>query len=95
MGAVISTVMLNRFNILRRSVPWAWPAARARDGHQSAPAARSGDVTRNQGRQPWKAGGVAAAGRIEAPGGDLHQYGLNGEVADINRARSATAGSAA
>ena len=24
----------------------------------------------------WKAGGVAAAGRIEAPGGDLHQYGL-------------------
>ena len=32
MGAVTSTVLLNRFNILRRSVLWAWPAARARDG---------------------------------------------------------------
>jgi len=38
---------------------------------------------------------VAAAGRIEAPGGDLHQYSFNGELVDINRARSATAGSAA
>ena len=38
---------------------------------------------------------ASAAGRIEAPGGDLHQYGFNGEVVDINRARSATAGSAA
>jgi 8-hydroxy-5-deazaflavin:NADPH oxidoreductase len=52
-------------------------------------------LIRVAGFEPWKVGGVAAAGRIEAPGGDLHQYGLNGEVADINRARSATAGSAA
>jgi 8-hydroxy-5-deazaflavin:NADPH oxidoreductase len=52
-------------------------------------------LIRVAGCEPWKAGGVAAAGRIEAPGGDLHQYGFNGEVVDINRARSATAGSAA
>jgi predicted dinucleotide-binding enzyme len=52
-------------------------------------------LIRVAGYEPWKAGGVAAAGRIEAPGGDLHQYGFNGEVVDINRARSATAGSAA
>ena len=52
-------------------------------------------LIRMAGFEPWKAGGVAAAGRIEAPGGDLHQYGFNGEVVDINRARSATAGSAA
>jgi hypothetical protein len=52
-------------------------------------------LIRMAGFEPWKAGGVAAAGRIEAPGGDLHQYGFNGEVVDINRARSATGGSAA
>jgi 8-hydroxy-5-deazaflavin:NADPH oxidoreductase len=51
-------------------------------------------LIRLAGFEPWKVGGVAAAGRIEAPGGDLHQYGFNGEVVDINRARSATAGSA-
>jgi predicted dinucleotide-binding enzyme len=54
-----------------------------------------GRLIRAAGFEPWKAGGVASAGRIEAPGGDLHQYGFNGEVVDINRARSATAGSAA
>src|SRR3984957_14494464 len=53
-----------------------------------------GRLIRAAGFEPWKAGGVASAGRIEAPGGDLHQYGFNGEVVDINRARSATAGSA-
>lgn len=52
-------------------------------------------LIRAAGFEPWKAGGVAAAGRIEAPGGDLHQYGFNGEVVDIDRARSATAGSGA
>src|SRR5437899_3110822 len=31
------------------------------------------------GFDPLKAGGIADAGRIEAPGGDLHQFGLNGE----------------
>jgi hypothetical protein len=38
---------------------------------------------------------LAAAGRIEAPGGDLHQYGFNGDVVDIDRAKVATAGTAA
>jgi 8-hydroxy-5-deazaflavin:NADPH oxidoreductase len=38
---------------------------------------------------------MIAAGRIEAPGGDLHQYGFNGELVDIDRAQSATADSAA
>src|ERR1700729_3986469 len=44
-------------------------------------------LIRMAGFEPWKAGGVAAAGRIEAPSGDLHQYGFNGEVVDIDRAR--------
>jgi 8-hydroxy-5-deazaflavin:NADPH oxidoreductase len=52
-------------------------------------------LIRAAGFEPWKAGGVAAAGRIEAPSGDLHQYGFNGEVVDIDRARSATGGSGA
>jgi predicted dinucleotide-binding enzyme len=52
-------------------------------------------LIRAAGFEPWKAGGVAAAGRIEAPGGDLHQYGFNGEVVDIDRAKAATAGSGA
>jgi hypothetical protein len=34
-------------------------------------------------------GGVSAALRIEMPGGDLHQYGLNGEVLDLDEARTA------
>jgi predicted dinucleotide-binding enzyme len=49
-------------------------------------------LIRAAGFEPWKAGGAGAAGRIEAPGGDLHQYGFNGEVVDLDRARSATAG---
>jgi len=52
-------------------------------------------LIRAAGFEPWKAGGVAAAGRIEAPSGDLHQYGFNGEVVDLARARSATASSGA
>src|SRR4029077_17391369 len=59
------------------------------------PAPTIGRLIRAAGFEPWKAGGVAAAGRIEAPGGDLHQYGFNGEVVDLARARSATAGSGA
>jgi 8-hydroxy-5-deazaflavin:NADPH oxidoreductase len=39
------------------------------------------------GFEPLKAGGLAAATRIEGPGGDLHQFGLNGEVVDLERAR--------
>ncbi len=49
-------------------------------------------LIRAAGFEPWKAGGIGAAGRIEAPAGDLHQYGFNGEVVDLDRARAATTG---
>jgi 8-hydroxy-5-deazaflavin:NADPH oxidoreductase len=45
------------------------------------------------GFDPVKAGGLADAGRIEAPGGDLHQFTLNGLV-DLNEARAAIAAEA-
>jgi 8-hydroxy-5-deazaflavin:NADPH oxidoreductase len=42
------------------------------------------------GFDPLKAAGVAGAGRIEAPGGDLHQHGgLNGRLLDLHEARAA------
>ena len=41
------------------------------------------------GFDPLKAGGVADAGRIEMPGGDLHQAGLNGALLDLGEARAA------
>jgi hypothetical protein len=48
------------------------------------------------GFDPVKIGGVAAAGRIEVPGGDLHQFGgLNGKVLDLVAARVAVAGAEA
>jgi hypothetical protein len=44
------------------------------------------------GFDPLKEGGVADAGRIEVPGGDLHQNGgLNGQLLDLDRARAAAA----
>ena len=43
------------------------------------------------GFDPLKAGGLSVAGRIEAPGGDLHQFGFNGEIVDLDQARSALA----
>jgi predicted dinucleotide-binding enzyme len=43
------------------------------------------------GFEPLKAGGVADAGRIEMPGGDLHQYGLNGALLGLDEARAAVA----
>jgi 8-hydroxy-5-deazaflavin:NADPH oxidoreductase len=43
------------------------------------------------GFEPLKVGGVADAGRIEGPTGDLTQYGLNGELVDLNQARAAMA----
>jgi predicted dinucleotide-binding enzyme len=44
------------------------------------------------GFDPLKVGGVADAGRIEVPGGDLHQNGgLNGELLDLDQARAAAA----
>jgi hypothetical protein len=49
-------------------------------------------LVRAAGFDPLKAGGAADAGRIEAPGGDLHQFGLNGELVDLDQARAAVAG---
>jgi predicted dinucleotide-binding enzyme len=43
------------------------------------------------GFEPLKAGGVADAGRIEMPGGDLHQFGLNGALLNLDEARAAVA----
>jgi 8-hydroxy-5-deazaflavin:NADPH oxidoreductase len=43
------------------------------------------------GFEALKAGGVADAGRLEAPGGDLHQFGLNGELVDLDQAHAAMA----
>jgi predicted dinucleotide-binding enzyme len=41
---------------------------------------------------PVKVGGVNDAGRIEVPGGDLHQNGgLNGRLLDVDQARAAVA----
>jgi predicted dinucleotide-binding enzyme len=49
-------------------------------------------LIRAAGFEPLKAGGASDAGRIEAPGGDLHQFGFNGELVDLDRARAALAG---
>jgi 8-hydroxy-5-deazaflavin:NADPH oxidoreductase len=48
-------------------------------------------LIRVSGFDPLKMGGVADAGRIEAPGGDLHQFGLNGQLVDLDQARAAVA----
>jgi 8-hydroxy-5-deazaflavin:NADPH oxidoreductase len=48
------------------------------------------------GFEPFKVGGVAEAGRIEVPGGDLHESGgLGGRLLDIDEARAAVAASPA
>jgi predicted dinucleotide-binding enzyme len=49
-------------------------------------------LIRVAGFDPLKAGGLSAVGRIEAPGGDLHQFGFNGEVVDLDQGRAALAG---
>jgi hypothetical protein len=43
------------------------------------------------GFESLKAGDLAEAGRIEVPGGDLHQVGLNGALLDLDQARAAVA----
>jgi predicted dinucleotide-binding enzyme len=49
-------------------------------------------LIRAAGFEPFKAGGVADAGRLEVPGGDLHQGGgLNGQLVDLDEARAAVA----
>jgi len=50
-------------------------------------------LIRAAGFEPLKAGGVAEASRIEMPGGDLHQFGLNGALLDLDQARIAVASS--
>jgi predicted dinucleotide-binding enzyme len=49
-------------------------------------------LIRAAGFDPLKAGGVADAGRIEGPSGDLNQFGLGGEIIDLDQARSVLAG---
>ncbi|HEX6394280.1 MAG TPA: NAD(P)-binding domain-containing protein [Acidimicrobiales bacterium] len=48
-------------------------------------------LIRAAGFDPLKVGGLDVAGRIEMPGGDLHQFGLNGEILDLDQARAALA----
>jgi 8-hydroxy-5-deazaflavin:NADPH oxidoreductase len=48
-------------------------------------------LIRAAGFDPLQAGGVADALRIEGPGGDLAQFGLNGELLDLDQARAALA----
>jgi 8-hydroxy-5-deazaflavin:NADPH oxidoreductase len=51
-------------------------------------AATAERLIRAAGFDPLKAGGLADAGRIEMPGGDLHQAGLNGAVLDLEEAQA-------
>jgi predicted dinucleotide-binding enzyme len=45
-------------------------------------------LARAAGFEAFKAGGVTDAGRLEVPGGDLHQGGgLNGQLVDLDQAR--------
>ena len=49
-------------------------------------------LIRAAGFEPLKAGGLADAGRLEMPGGDLHQGGgLDGQLVDLDQARAAVA----
>ena len=49
-------------------------------------------LIRAAGFDALKAGGVTDAGRIEGPSGNLNQFGLNGEIIDLEQARIALAG---
>jgi hypothetical protein len=48
-------------------------------------------LIRAAGFDPLRAGGVADAGRIEMPGGDLHQASLNGALLDLDEAQAKVA----
>ncbi len=62
------------------------------DGASAATVER---LIRAAGFDPLEIGGASSAGRIEAPGGDLHQFALNdGQVVDLDQARAALAGAA-
>ena len=49
-------------------------------------------LIRVAGFDPLKAGGVTDTGRIEGPSGALSQFGLDGEILDLEHARTALAG---
>jgi len=49
-------------------------------------------LIRVAGFDPLKAGGVTDTGRIEGPSGALSQFGLDGEIIDLEHARTALAG---
>jgi 8-hydroxy-5-deazaflavin:NADPH oxidoreductase len=51
-------------------------------------AATAERLIRAAGFDPLKAGGLADAGRIEMPGGDLHQASMNGAVLDLDEAQA-------
>jgi predicted dinucleotide-binding enzyme len=51
-------------------------------------------LIRAAGFDALKVGGVADAGRIEMPGGDLHQFGMNGRLVDLDEAGAAVAAEA-
>jgi len=60
-----------------------------------AAAAKVERLIQAAGFDPLKIGGASSAGRIEAPGGDLHQFALNdGQVVDLDQARAALGGAA-
>jgi hypothetical protein len=48
-------------------------------------------LIRAAGFEPVQAGGVADAGRLELPSGDLSPVGLNGALLDLDEARAAVA----
>ena len=52
-------------------------------------------LIRSAGFDPLGIGGAAEAGRIEAPGGDLHQFGVGGQILDLDQAKAALAASSA
>jgi predicted dinucleotide-binding enzyme len=58
-------------------------------------AATAERLIRAAGFDPFKVGGVAEAIRIEMPGGDLHQAGLNGALLDLDQARAAASATGA
>jgi 8-hydroxy-5-deazaflavin:NADPH oxidoreductase len=58
-------------------------------------AATAERLIRVAGFDPLSVGGVADAIRIEMPGGDLHQAGLNGALLDLDQARAALAATGA
>ena len=58
-------------------------------------AATAERLIRIAGFDPLKVGGVADAVRIEMPGGDLHQAGLNGALLDLDQVRAALAATGA